>query len=318
MAGTLHWFSDPLTLKDTSPREVKSMPPLNFGYVWRDRGEHRRYGTVMALFTPTLPNEGPQAFSDAWKALKPALDAVGYSWTSVIEREGIQPCWWRIPDLAPIDVPALQARVDGAIAAEVAHRERKERDREERWSREVGLHAERAAPIRSALERVVAEHPWQLGRKLGEARQLLAEAEWGEWACRYGERYLGNAAGNAERARERLARPWLAQWYARAEDPDVIAAAHEACRVLSALDSDWASTRNSEGWSQATCWGGHLLSDMEHLDRGQAAHALALLFGHRLQLDDALAIRCFGEAPVRKAPRRARFAAGPLLAAAGS
>ena len=28
------------------------MPPLTFGFPWRDRGERRRYGKTLPLFTP--------------------------------------------------------------------------------------------------------------------------------------------------------------------------------------------------------------------------------------------------------------------------
>lgn len=292
------------------------MPAITFGFLWRDRGEHRRYGKTMPLWTPE-PLSPVEGFSAAWKNLKPELDAAGFSWTSIVGYEGIQPCWWDDPKAPAVDAEALQVRVDAAIEAEAEFRARREAAIEARRVAAAASNAELAAPIRSALAVVIAEHPWQLGRHLAEARRLMAVADWDVPLIRMGKRYVVSAERNAARALERLNRPWLPAWYDWAEDPDVRAAAHEACQVMSDLDTDWASTKNSEGWSQASCWVGHTLSEMEILDRGQAAHALALLHTHRLQLSDELAARCFGEAPVRKKPRPARHAAGGLLTAAG-
>jgi hypothetical protein len=199
------------------------------------------------------------------------------------------------------------------VAEAASEREAKARREEERHVLDVAQTEIAAPPIRSALRTLLAERPWTLGRALTEARDLAAAESWTSWGLRSAERYLDNAAGNIRRAEERLGRPAPALWFARAADPAVRVAALEACQHLSSLDTDWAADRNSIGWSQATCWTGHVLSEREALDQGEAAHALALLQGHRLQLADELNVRLFGEAPKRRRRAKPDAPAGALL-----
>ncbi len=110
------------------------------------------------------------------------------------------------------------------------------------------------------------------------------------------------AGANIERAETRLSRPAPAVWFARAADPAIRTAVLEGCRYISALDTDWASDRNGIGWSQATSWTGHVLSERDALDQGAASHALHLLFTHRKQLPPALRARIFeGALPTENA-----------------
>lgn len=276
----------PVSTEHTMP----TRPPVSFGSTWHCVGERRRYGTVRALWTPDAALAG---YSLCYRALRDRLVAAMYSWTDLDGRGSLTPCFW-VSD-AEVDAPALQAAVDEAIARDAAARAERARIEEERVAREIAETAPRAAPIRAELARLVEERPWALGRSLTEARELLAMEDWLARGLRDAERWIANAAANVERAAARLNRPAPQVWFAKATDPEIRAAALQACQVLSARDEDWAAVRNSSGWSQATCWTGHVLSERESLDQGEAAHALALLHGHRRQLPDELALILFGE-----------------------
>lgn len=263
-------------------------PPIDLGLSWTSRGEALRYGHRMQLWTA----EGDTtAFSAAWKRAKPAMENVGYSWTRVAGL--LVPCFWQLPEPGPVE-PARQA-VEAALAEAAAERAEKARRQADLLAQEIASCASRAAPIRRDLTDLVHHHAWQLGRQLAEARALLEDAAWREWDCRAAERLLSNARGNSVRAAHRLEGHALPHWHARAADPAVRIAALEACRYLSSLDTDWASDRNSIGWSQATCWSGHSLAERAELDQGAAGHALSLLHQHRRQLTDSSRRALFGE-----------------------
>ncbi|GJE74958.1 hypothetical protein [Methylorubrum suomiense] len=131
----------------------------------------------------------------------------------------------------------------------------------------------------------------------------MAADSWTRWGLRAAERCLSNAEGNVRRAEERLGRPAPARFFALAWDEAIRASALEACRYISGLDADWAAERNARGWSQATTWTGHILSERAVLTRAEAAHALALLHQHRRQLSHDANVVLFGEplAPRRRA-----------------
>ena len=282
------------------------MPPIDFGVTWRPVGTHRRYGVERELW---LCPDAPPSFSDAYRGARAEMVTTGYSWTDRGRNNGVlTPCWWGGGD--PVDVDALAAAIAPAIGKAAADRAERARLEEERIQVETARLAPLAAPIRADLAVIVAERPWMLGRHLTAARELLDLESWSVWGMQDAERHLRNARGNAERAAERLGRTPPATWFAKAADEGIQAAALEACKDVSALDEDWASDRNSIGWSMATCWTGHLLSERASLDQGEAAHALALLHGHRRQLTDDQCLRLFGEVP----SRRRRPAPAPSLA----
>ncbi|ACS39425.1 hypothetical protein [Methylorubrum extorquens] len=284
-------------------------PPIDFGTAWRCVGVHRRYGNELALW---LCDEPPAAYSDAYKRARASMTAAGFSWT---DRGHDQPrllaCWWDLG--VTVDVDALRAEVDRVVAEAAAECEQKAAAEQKRHERDVAETELRALLIRSALRALLQERPWALGRALSEARDLAAEEAWTSWGLRSAERYLSNAEDNIRRAEERLSRTPPALWFARAADEAVRGAALEACRELSARDEDWAADRNSIGWSQATCWAGHVLSEREALDHGETAHALALLHQHRRQLSDELNLALFGEAPARRRRPAPAEPAGALL-----
>lgn len=283
-------------------------PPIDFGARWHHAGTHRRYGVERDLW---LCPVAPPSFSDAYRGARTVMVTAGYSWTDRGTANGIlTPCWWDGGD--PIDVEALAAAIAPAIGKAAADRAERDRLEEERIQAEIARLAPLAAPIRADLSAIVADRPWMLGRHLTAARELLDLESWSVWGMQDAERHVRNARGNAERAAERLGRTPPQVWFAKAADEGIRAAALEACKDISALDEDWASEANSIGWSMATCWTGHLLSERTSLDQGEAAHALALLHGHRRQLSDHLCLTLFGAVPSRR--RRPALADAPSLA----
>ncbi|WP_244033204.1 hypothetical protein [Methylobacterium sp. E-016] len=237
-------------------------------------------------------HEPPQAYSDAYKASRGSLVNAGYSWTGLGHQfSHLVACWWDTG--LPYDADALKAEVDRVVTEAAAWRDEQGRREAEGIAAEVAEVATTAALIRRHLEDMLRDRPWAFGRHLAFARDLVAKEDWTRHGVRAADRYLSNARGNVERANERLGRVPPANWFARADDAQVRVAALEACRFLSARDEDWAAVRNSSGWSQATTWRGHVVSERESLDQGEAAHALGILHGHRKQIPYRLAHTLF-------------------------
>ena len=283
-------------------------PPITFGAVWRPVGTHKRYGHELSLW---LCPDAPQAWHDAYRAARAEMVGAGFSWTDRGTADGtMTPCWWDTG--IAVDLCALANAVDTAIRTAASLREEKARAAEERLAAEVADVAPAAALIRVQLDLMLKERPWAFGRQLSSVRNLLNVENWNRGGAQYADRLLSNARDNVLRATERLSRTPPAAWFARAADPDVRAGALSACRIMSAMDDDWAAVENGRGWSQATTWTGHTLSEMSELDQGQASHALAILHGHRLQLPDPLNVLLFGSAPTRR--RRPAPADAPTLA----
>lgn len=286
---------------------MTTRPPIEYGMKWRPVGTHRRYGHTLALW---IADHATQPFLDAYRGAKEALITAGFSWTDRgHDGPGLRPCWW---DVGPIHLCDLANASDLAIRTAEASRDEAARATKSRLERELAELAPVAAPIRADLSAIISDRPWALGRHLAEARDLCGRESWNRWELRNGERHLSNARGNIERAVARLGKTPPETWYARAADPDVRAGALSACRILSAMDDDWAAVQNGRGWSQVSCWMGHTLSEREVLDQGEAAHAIGLLHQHRRQLPDELNLLLFGSAPTRK--RRPAASEAPTLA----
>lgn len=280
-------------------------PPLTFGMQWIDAGTQRRRGDRLPLFVAAITTV---AFDDAYKHARATMVAAGYSWTDLGSETGkLRACWW--DHGVPCDLAALETAVaEAAVAGEAERAERARQDEERAAARRAALLAEVAevqnlsGPIREELTALLAGRKWAFGRHLADARRLAEDGEWTHGCLQYAVRAVDGAGANVERAETRLNRPAPAVWFARAADPAVRTAALEGCRYISALDEDWASDRNGIGWSQATSWTGHLLSERDELDQGQAGHALHLLYTHRRQLPPALRARIFeGALPVEPA-----------------
>ena len=280
-----------------------SSPPIVFpGAAWRAVGVHRRYGDALPLHVLDGP---PAGYAIAYRVMRERLVSQGFSWTEIGSPSGhAGPCWWAHPAAPVVDLAALQADVDAVIAADAAERAERDAARERAVEREIEETSISSAPIRRELAAVVADAPWQLGRLHADAVELLASPRWRAWAADRARNLLAGARANRERAERRLGRPGPVTWSGRATDPAVREAALEGCRALSELDADWAAVRNGRGCSQATTWTGHVLSERESLDEGAAAHALAILHGHRGQLPGPLRTRLFGAADLAdEAPR---------------
>ncbi|KQU31121.1 hypothetical protein ASG63_16640 [Methylobacterium sp. Leaf94] len=289
-------------------------PPLDFGPPWRRVGQRTRFGHTLELY---VLDEVPYGYSDAWKAAKPVMESLGFSWTDKGDTHGLAPCWWLI-GADDADVPPVRAAVEAAIAA--AHAERLAYDARAAAREEASRLAdiervERiAGPIRARLRDEVTARPWAFGAAAAEAVELAHMPEWTGYGLSCAQRLLANADGVAARADAKIGATPPAAWYERAADEDVRRAAHEACRLLSGLDADWASEANDAGWSKAHTGIGHRLAERPELDQGETAHALAVVRIYRRQLPNELQRRLFEHAGNRK--RRPTAAAGGLLSAA--
>lgn len=243
------------------------------------------------------------------------MEAIGFSWTDKGGTHRLAPCWWGIGE-DDSDVPPVRAAVEAAIAA--AHAERVAADARAAARAEASRLAEIervelvAGPIRARLKEEIAARPWAFGAAAAEAQELAHVGEWSAYGLSCAEKLLTNAAGVAARADAKVGATPPAAWYERAADEDVRRAAHEASRILSGLDEDWASEANDAGWSKAHTEVGHTLAERPELDQAATAHALAVVRIYRRQLPDDLQRRCFGRAE----PRKGRPSAGGLLASA--
>lgn len=269
-------------------------PPIGFGLQWEALGEHRRYGHAMPLW---VGRGDTQAYSDAYspRNFRSRMVDAGYSWTDRGGGASLLPCFWGLE--RPSSIEDIRPDVEALVEAVAELRAKQARSREEREAEAAAKLAEEAAPIRAELSRLVTEGGWQFGRHVEEAEHLAGREVWGRGSLERATKLLANAAACRRRAEERLNRPAVPDLYARAEDEGVRGAAHDACLYLSARDEDRASIRNSIGWSQATSWVGHVLSERTGLTRGEAAHALGVLWIHRSQLPASLRDACFGDAP---------------------
>lgn len=266
--------------------EISKGPvPHSFGMAWTDQGVHGRYGHRLRLWTA----EGDVgAFHDAYRAEKALMVDAGYSWRRMGLEDGMTPCFWVLSEPAWSD--EIATRIEAAIHAAAAKRDESRLRSQERLADEVARVAISSAPIRADLDALLAERPWAFRKKLPEAEELAAIAI-GDWTA-YGAACAGALVDDARRAilraEERLARPAPAAWWERAADPAVRAAVLVACKVLSDRDSDRASIRNGRGWSQATSWTGHVVAGRAALSQAEAAHGMAILWGHRSQLPAVL------------------------------
>lgn len=288
----------PLSLPQPAHKEG---PPIGFGLQWEALGEHRRYGHAMQLW---VGRGDTQAYSDAYspRNFRSRLVDAGYSWTDRGGEGSLIPCFWGLE--RPSSIEDIRADVEALVAAVAELRAKQARSREEREAEAAAKLAAEAAPIRAELARLVGDAGWQFGRHVEEAEDLAGRKVWGRASLERATKLLANAAACRRRAEERLNRPAAPDLYARAEDEGVRGAAHDACLYLSARDEDRASVRNGIGWSQATSWVGHVLSERTKLTRGEAAHALGVLWIHRAHLPASLRTACFGQVST----------AGPLLA----
>ena len=274
-------------------------PPQTFGLEWeRRRLAMTRYGERM-LWT-AAPVEERSDF-DAAMQVDVNLDAAGYAVEMTMGL--VSPMFWERVDhdhdaaaaacaLAVSLVPAWRAREAGYDATQ-----------DERDAAEEAERARAAEEARTYIPRMVAaaresldtlRWAWARQADVDDAEMLLARADrlqqYEAWGL---EDLVKRATANANRAREAMRTPWDEE-LALARQPGVAAAAHEACRLLTERDRDWARQRNGRGWGKAATIRGHVLAYEEALDEATTSHALRLLRRHRRQLPADLDARVFG------------------------
>ena len=145
----------------------------------------------------------------------------------------------------------------------------------------------------------VEEHPWALAADRELAERIAAT---GDLEGLSAERVFDvhDRAGRVYGSTTRRLREWPMNAFlvSLAARPEVRATAHEACRLLTAMDADRAQVRNRKGWSPSTTFPGHLLAGMDALGERETVYAIELLHKHRRQLPPAMAAVLFEGYPL--------------------
>ncbi|WP_375275328.1 hypothetical protein [Methylorubrum thiocyanatum] len=275
-------------------------PPAGFGLQWQPPREFRVSGVLKALWTAEAPS---QDYDDALAGPEGrSLRNLGFSHDRL--RGGL-PCYWEGVHSDPRQVECI---VNTAIRGLDAYRAKVARERAEK--------AEREAQAAVAVARRAAEDLALAERAIAAARESLRTQAWA-WAVRDDvetaerriargpagmERYqsehlldlVARAQANVDRALKAMEIPYEPE-AERAALPEVQAAAHEGCRLLTTRDADRAGVRNQSGWGKTTTTRGHILAGLPALDATLASHALRALRTHRKQLPRDLELRVFGQ-----------------------
>jgi hypothetical protein len=168
--------------------------------------------------------------------------------------------------------------------------------------RQARLRSE-ALEVRAVLEREFAAHAWAVPAAVLKRAEVLLSGERlpTEDIDRAREviDLFAEAVARAGRAVAKARDSLTADDLARCESPEVRAAVHEACQVMSLADDDRAAVNNGMGWSKATSHRGHWIAELPMLDAGMAAVGMMLVHRHRRQLRDDLRSMLFPE--VRRA-----------------
>lgn len=274
-------------------------PPQGFGLAWQPPRELKVGGVPKALWTAEALS---QDYDDALAGPEGrSLRNVGFAYD---RHRGNLPCYWEGVHSDPRQVECL---VNTAVRGLDAYRAKAARERVERAEREVQAAA--AVARRAAEDLALAE------RAIAAARESLRTQAWA-WAVRDDvetaerriargptgmERYqsehlldlVARAQANIDRALRAMEIPYEPE-AERAALPEVQAAAHEGCKLLTARDADRAGIRNSSGWGKTTTTRGHILAGLPALDATLASHALRALRTHRKQLPRDLELAVFG------------------------
>lgn len=274
-------------------------PPPGFGLTWQVPRELKVGGVPKALWTAEAPS---QDYDDALAGPEGrSLRNVGFAYD---RHRGNLPCFW---ESVHTDRRQVECIVNTAVRGLDAYREKAARERVEK--------ADREALAAAAVARRTAEDLALAERAIAAARESLRTQDWA-WAVRddvemaerhidrgpHGmERYqsehlidlVKRAQDNVDRALRAMEIPYEPE-AERAALPEVQAAAHEACRLLTARDADRAGIRNKSGWGKTTSTRGHILADLPALDATLGSHALRALRTHRKQLPRDLELAVFG------------------------
>jgi len=260
-----------------------ALPVGALGLAWRSAGERNTRNGKRTLWRA----EGDTArYSRAYAADREGMRAVGFSWDG-----GVPVCWEAIP--APVPdafdeaIAAAEARAD---SADRARQREKLAAAEAEWA---ATGADRAAAI-DALRACLRDRAWAWNRWKRELAQSLLGDRPSDRDARLARELVAEVQYLVTTITARLGSERVTEWWERAGLPDVRAAAHEACRVLSDMDSDWATVRNDRGWSAAHSHAGHVLASLPELGQSEASHALRAVWAHRRQIPPALREAVFG------------------------
>ena len=236
---------------------------------------------------------------------QPELGKAGFTYDTENCGSRVLPVLW---ERRGLDLDAVGALIRDALAglpdwrAEQARLEELDRQavaqmREEREAREEAIRTCPARAVAAARESLATmEWAWARAADAARARELIAHGDGITYPnAQRLEELVRRATANVERAAASLAVPYEPEM-TLAVLPGVQAAALDACRVLTAMDADWASERNDAGWGKSHTVKGHVLAARESLDAAAASHALKALRRYRRQLPDELVNRVFGGA----------------------
>ncbi|MGU3541416.1 hypothetical protein [Methylobacterium sp. A52T] len=260
-----------------------ALPVGALGLAWRSAGQRQTRNGPRTLWKA----EGDLTrYSRAYAADREGMRAVGFSW------DGSTPvCWEPVPAPVPYTVEeacaAAEARAD---SADRARQREKLAAAEAEWA---ATGTDRAAAI-EALRACLRDRAWAWNKRKRELAQSLLGDRPSDRDARLAREFVSEVEYLVETITARLGEEKVMEWWERAGLPDVRAAAHEACRVLSDMDSDWATVRNDRGWSAAHSHAGHVLASLPELGQPEASHALRAVWAHRKQIPSALREAVFG------------------------
>jgi len=262
-----------------------ALPVGALGLAWRSAGQRQTRNGPRTLWK----GEGDTTrYSRAYAADREGMREVGFSW------DGSTPvCWEPVPAPVPYTVEetcaAAEARADSTDR--VRQRE-KLAAAEAEWAATGAARAEAIDALRACLR----DRAWAWNKRKRELASSLLGDRPSDRDARLARELVGEVEYLVEIITRRLGEERVAEWWERAGLPEVRAAAHQACRVLSDMDSDWATVRNDRGWSAAHSHAGHVLASLPELGQPEASHALRAVYAHRRQISSAMREAVFGSA----------------------
>lgn len=262
-----------------------ALPVGALGLAWRSAGQRQTRNGPRTLWRA----EGDTTrYSRAYAADRDGLREVGFSW------DGSTPvCWDAIPAPVPYTVDeacaAAEARAD---SADRARQREKLAAAEAEWAATGAARAEAIDALRACLK----TRAWAWNKRKRELATGLLGDRPSDRDARLAKELVGEVEFLVGSITRRLGEERVTEWCERAAIAEVRAAVHEACRVLSDMDSDWATVRNDRGWSAAHSHAGHVLASLAELGQPEASHALRAVWAHRKQVPPALRERVFGSA----------------------
>ncbi|MGU3362298.1 hypothetical protein ACLBWX_18380 [Methylobacterium sp. M6A4_1b] len=284
---------------------VEALPVGALGLTWRRLGERRTgYGPKMLW----IADAGDEAYySLLYRTAKDDMRALGFGWGGETYGSYDRPvCWEPIPEPTDAHYEDGIYRAENKSRIEVDRRDAEEFERRRRV--EAAEVKRRAQAEQEREERIAAvetlrlrmkELPWAWTRSQRDrASEVLAERDEipSEWAAKAAKRLVETCDDMVRRVTLRAQTERREEWWVRAADPAIQAEVHEATKILSSRDEDWATIDNDSGWSKAHTNLGHILAGMPSLAQCEASQALWAVWAHRRQIPTAMRSALFGEA----------------------